>query len=227
VDLVVMTTHGHGGVERAWLGSVADQLIRSLNVPVLALRASERGSLTETVPSVPEILVPLDGSPLGEAVLEYAAAMARLWGTGLSLVRIVQPVFLSTDPALPFPSAYDQELTDLERAAALRYLEEICRWLEQQGVKARATILLGGPIANDILNLARPGQVSLLALATHGRGGIGRLTLGSVADKLVRGADVPVLVVRPKAQGRLKPEPTSAQRLEQPVEAGTSQSNQF
>jgi nucleotide-binding universal stress UspA family protein len=200
-DLVVMTTHGRGGVRRAWLGSVTDQLIRTLDVPVLAVRAREGAAQGETV-SVPEILVPLDGSPLAEAVLKPMAALARIWDAKVSLVQIVQPVLLSTDPALPFPSGYDEQLTGIQRDAAQDYLRDIAERLRQQGIDAFGVAVIGGGIADTIHDLARPDRVGLVALSTHGRGGARRLALGSVADKLVRAAEVPVLVVRSRPQRR-------------------------
>jgi nucleotide-binding universal stress UspA family protein len=198
-DLVVMTTHGRGGIRRAWLGSVTDQLIRTLQVPVLAVRAREGAAVTERV-SVPEILVPLDGSPLAEAVLEPAAALARLWGAKVSLVQIVQPVLPATDPALPFPSGYDEQLTAIRRDLAQDYLRDMAEGLREQGIEATGVAVLGGATADTLLDLARSERVGLVALATHGRGGVRRLALGSVADKLVRAADMPVLVVRPSGK---------------------------
>jgi nucleotide-binding universal stress UspA family protein len=196
VDLIVMTTHGRGGVRRAWLGSVADQLIRSSEIPIVLVRAGQPNPTASPL-SFGEILVPLDGSPLAEAVLEPAAALARLWGAKVSLVQIVQPVLLATDPALLFPSDYDEQLTAIRRDAAQDYLRDIAERLREQGIEATGVAVLGGATADTILDLARSERVALVALATHGRGGVRRLALGSVADKLVRAADVPVLVVRP------------------------------
>jgi nucleotide-binding universal stress UspA family protein len=193
-DLVVMTTHGYGGVRRAWLGSVADQLIRSSGVPILLIRA-DRSKTAATSVDFTKILVPLDGSPLAEAALEPAAALARLWDAEISLMQIVQPVFLATDPMLPLPS-YDEQLTANQRDAAREYVQAVAERLRDQGVKASGVAILGG-VADELLGLARPGRIGLVAMATHGRGGARRLVLGSVADKLVRAADVPVLVVRP------------------------------
>jgi nucleotide-binding universal stress UspA family protein len=194
-DLVVMTTHGRGGVRRAWLGSVADQLIRSLDVPILLVRAGPPES-TGSPANFGEILVPLDGSPLAEAALEPAMVIARLWDAEISLVQIVQPVLLATDPLLPLPSWYDDQLTTVERDAAQDYLRDVAERLREQGVKASGVAVIGGGVAEELLSLARPGRVGLLAMATHGRGGVRRLMLGSVADKLVRGAEVPLLVCR-------------------------------
>jgi len=198
VDLVVMTSHGRGGVERLRLGSVADQLIRTLTVPTLVLRSGT--AVPPESPSFARILVPLDGSALAEAALGPASTMAQLCGGSLTLVRIVQPVFLCTDPALPLPSTYDEELTEMERAAAQGYLERMVELLRSQGLQASSRTLVGGAIAPDLMDLVERGQFGLIVLATHGRGGIGRLALGSVADKLVRAAAVPVLVVRSAVQ---------------------------
>jgi nucleotide-binding universal stress UspA family protein len=195
-DLVVMTTHGRGGIQRAWLGSVADQMIRNLAVPVLALRASEANSV-ESPASVSDILVPLDGSSLAEVALQPAVLIARLWAAKISLVRIVQPVLIGTDPALPIASTYDEQLTRLECVAAQGYLDGIANRLRNQGVEASTSVMLGGPTVETILRLAESGAVSLIALSTHGRGGMSRLVLGSVADQLIRDANVPVLVLRP------------------------------
>jgi nucleotide-binding universal stress UspA family protein len=195
-DLVVMMTHGYGGFRRAWLGSVADQLIRSLDVPILLIRADHSKPAATSV-EFTKILVPLDGSPLAEAALEPAAALARLWDAEISLMQIVQPVFLGTDPMLPLPSSYDEQLTAKERDAAGEYVQAVAERLRDEGVKASGVAVLGGGVADELLCLARPGRIGLVAMATHGRGGARRLVLGSVADKLVRGADVPVLVVRP------------------------------
>lgn len=198
IDLVVMTSHGRGGIERAWLGSVADHLIQTLTVPTMVVRSG--AAVPAESPSFARILVPLDGSELAEAAFGPAVAMARLWSASLTLVRIVQPVLLATDPALPLPSSYDAELTDMERTAAQRYLEQKAEELRQQGVPASSRTLLGGATAATLLDLLRQGTFGLVVLATHGRGGLGRLALGSVADTLVRAADVPVLVVRPSPQ---------------------------
>ena len=195
-DLVVMTTHGRGGVRRAWLGSVADQLIRLLEIPVLLVRAGHPDSAASSV-QLSEILLPLDGSPLAEAALEPAAALAQLWDAEISLVQIVQPVAMTTDPPLAFPTEIDDQLTAIRREAAQDYLRDVAERLREQGVRASGVAFLGGGVADTLLHLARPERVGLLAMATHGRGGIRRLVLGSVADKLVRAAEVPVLVCRP------------------------------
>ena len=200
-DLVIMTTHGRGGLERAWLGSVTDQLIRRIGMPVLVIRPVDGVVAPQAQPS--EILVPLDGSTLAETALPPAAALARLWDAELTAVQIVYPAPIVAEPGRAVPETSIQELTAIARASAEEYVRLTAERLRVSGVKASGMALMGtdGP-AQQLRELARPGQVSLIAIATHGRGGIRRFILGSVADKLVRTAEVPVLVVPPMPRTR-------------------------
>lgn len=204
VDLVVMATHGRGGVQRAWLGSVADYLIRHVDVPVLLVRPTAGRSPESTASAATEILVPVDGSPLAEEALEPAAELARLWNLELNLVRVVHPVMLATEPALPVPSAYDEELTAAYRSQAQDYVDDVVEDLRADGYRASGAAVVGWNPIRTILELARPERVAVIAIATHGRGGLRRLALGSVADKLVRAAAMPVLVYRPGALTRVR-----------------------
>jgi nucleotide-binding universal stress UspA family protein len=192
-DLVVLTTHGRGGLRRAWLGSVADHLVRTLEIPLLLIRAQE---VAPDLTRLDSIMVPLDGSSLAEAALEPAAAVARLWDAKMSLVSVVSPAVFTTDPVLPLPAGYDEQVTALRREEAQHYLRGIVAQLHQRGLRASGMAIVGGGVAETILDLAH-SAVGLVAIATHGRGGLQRLLLGSVADKLVRAAEVPVLVCRP------------------------------
>jgi len=209
VDLVVMTTHGRGGVRRAWLGSVADHLVRHLEVPVLLTRAHE-GLASKPPTAAHQILVPLDGSPLAEEALDPAVDLSRVWDAELTLIQVVTPVMLSTDLALPIPSAYDEELTAMARKQVQDYLDSLVDRLRGRGLRAAGAAVVGWNAADTILEVARPDRVAAVALATHGRGGLRRFALGSVADKLVRGAEVPVLVYRPA--GLIKPKSRSSRR---------------
>ena len=207
MDLVVMATHGRGGVRRAWLGSVADYLVRSLEVPVLLVRPGEGEATPHRPPGVGQILVPLDGSPLAEEALEPATALARVLDAELALMQLVRPILLSTGPALPLPSSYDEELTAMCRAEAQDYINDVVERIHGQGLRATGMAIVGWNAVDAILDVARPERVAVVVLATHGRGGLRRLALGSVADKLVRGAEVPVLVYRPRGRGKTRKRP--------------------
>jgi nucleotide-binding universal stress UspA family protein len=197
VDLVVMTTHGRGGLDRAWLGSVADQVLRSSEIPVLLIRPVE-GHVPE--PTAEEILVPLDGSRRAEAALPSAVAMARLFGSRLHLLQGVEPVAMVVDAPTPFPRTFDDRLSALRRSEAKDYLEDLAAQVTAAGVPARATAVLSRGGLEAIRAAADSPGVGMIALATHGRGGLRRMVLGSVTDKLVRSGDLPVLVTRPRGR---------------------------
>jgi nucleotide-binding universal stress UspA family protein len=201
VDLVVMATHGRGGVQRLWLGSVADYLVRRLDVPVLLVRAGEVADRASSGPSAAQVLVPVDGSPLAEEALAPAAELARLWDLDVSLLRVVRPITFVAEPVLPLPMAYDRELTDAAVDQARDYVQDLVEELRARGFRANGSAVIGWNPVDTILEIARPEQVALVALATHGRAGVARLALGSVADKLIRAARVPVLVSRPALGG--------------------------
>lgn len=199
-DLVVMSTHGRGALGRALLGSVADEVVRTATVPVLLVRPPGEEPPAETEWSPGEILVPLDGSRLAEGALEPAADLARLLGAKLALVQVIVPIATITDPPLPFPSGYDEHLTGIRRVEAQDYLDDIAEGLREKGVAASGAAVVNGSAAGALVDLSRPGRAGLIVIASHGHGGLRRLALGSVADRLVRTAAVPVLVVRAKKQ---------------------------
>jgi nucleotide-binding universal stress UspA family protein len=192
-SLVVLASHGRGGLGRAWFGSVADHLIRTLAVPVVVVHAREDAS---PAPPVERIVVALDGSKAAEVVLDTAAKLARLLQAELVLRRVVEPVPLPADPLLPVTVAHDVELTaNLERQAS-DYLAGLMRRLTASGARARAKALVGHGIARTLIDAAADERAGLIALATRARGGVRRLGLGSVADKVARGAPCPVLLLR-------------------------------
>jgi nucleotide-binding universal stress UspA family protein len=197
VDLVVMTTHGRGGIQRAWLGSVADQLVRSLEIPLLLIRPKEGAAAAARVE---EILVPLDGSRRAEAALPAALSIASLLGARLALVQAVPPIVIVTDPPMPFPRGFDDELMALRRREAQDYLDGIAEQVTGLGVPASGAAVLGGTAFDTIQAAAHAPATGMVALATHGRSGLRRLVLGSVADKLVRAGELPVLVTRPRGK---------------------------
>ena len=196
-DLVVMASHGRGALGRALLGSVADHVVRTAAVPVLLVRPpGEEAPPLESAWTVGEILVPLDGSSPAEAALEPATELARVLGTRLSLVQVIVPMAMVTDPPLPFPSDYDERLTELSRREAQDYLDGVAERLRADGVTVATAAVVASSAAGTLLELARSGRAGLVVIASQGHGGLRRLALGSVADKLVRAAEVPVVVVR-------------------------------
>jgi nucleotide-binding universal stress UspA family protein len=186
-DLIVMTTHGRGLLSRFLVGSVADELLRRARVPVLLVRPGEQASGIIPEAVLDNILILLDGSALAEQVLEPALELARVMEARCSLLRVVESRS-SAGRATGGPP---------EKAQADAYLESVAARVREQGVPVRTRVVVARHAVEAILEEAAVQASDLIALATHGRGGLQRLLLGSVADKLVRAAASPVLVYRP------------------------------
>jgi nucleotide-binding universal stress UspA family protein len=140
------------------------------------------------------ILVPLDTSELAELALADALGVAKLSQAEITLLHVVAPIedVLITDTEHPI---YIDQQWEAKRILALEYFEHICTRMNCEGIKINRAAEMGQP-AEVIINYARYYPVDLIVMATHGRSGFKRLVYGSVADKVLRGADVPVLLVR-------------------------------
>ncbi len=201
-DLVVMSTHGRGALGRFWLGSVADQLVRDLPRPVLVVRPHEGKPDLHREPDLGNILLPLDGTPHAEKVIEPALQLGKLFDSSFTLVQVVKPALrYSYLPEGSFIQAADmpevQEFQKQLRDEAQAYLDGVAARLKEKGVRAQTRVLVDEQPAVAILLEAQVHHAGLIAIETHGRAGLSRLFLGSVADKLVRGGVVPVLLNRP------------------------------
>lgn len=195
---IVMSTHGRGAVSRAWLGSVADHVVRHVAVPVLLVRPTEDATVDlAAVPRFGRVLVALDGSERAEVGLEWAVQIGRAFDASYRLLRAVPPHY-APSPYLPHVIEETHQALERERDEAAAYLTEVARRLRQQGVTADTDTPAGVQPASAILHAAQEWHANLIAVATHGRGELTKLMLGSVADKVVRGASVPVLVIRPR-----------------------------
>jgi nucleotide-binding universal stress UspA family protein len=189
-DLVVMATHGRGAFSRFWLGSVANALLHRLPVPMLFIRPHNVAPALTADLAPRRILVPLDGSELAEQVLPAALALGRLTEAQFTLLRVVEPIASPEGESLA--PVLDRQANDAEA-----YLDGMAQRLRDDNVFVETRVVVDRPAAAAILEQAETYNHDLIALGSHGRGGVARLLLGSVADKVIRGAMVPVLVHRP------------------------------
>jgi nucleotide-binding universal stress UspA family protein len=194
-DLVVMATHGRGAMGRLWLGSVADYMVRHLSVPVLLVHPDRLEPATE--PRLHSILVSLDLSRESEAILQPVERLAQLTEGHVTLVHIVEPIIGTVGIGMPFAAPVPIELFEEQRTAAQRKLDRIADELRNRGLSVSARIIDAANAAVGLLEVLGEKGYDLIAMTTHGRGGVRRLLLGSVADKVIRGAAKPVLVIRP------------------------------
>jgi nucleotide-binding universal stress UspA family protein len=204
-DLVVMTTHGRSPLGRFWLGSVADHLVRDLPAPFLLIRLHGEPPDPAQEPVLKQLLLPLDGSPLAEQMIEPAVALGTLMDADYTLVRIIGPptpwTFQGDGGSLGervrvMLDRIDELQHQLQQEAA-NYLDQVAERLRQRSLRVATRVVVAEQPAAAILHEASPPAVDLIALETHGRRGLSRVLLGSVADKVIRGAAVPVLVQRP------------------------------
>lgn len=197
-DLVVMTTHGRGPLSRFWLGSVASEMVQRSSAPVMLVRPQEGPPDLAADLAPQRILIPLDGSPFGEQIIPLAVAVGALSAAGCRLLRVVPPVLSSSGGGLGEFGADSPTVADQLRDEASCYLARLTA--RAPGLSAAAThVAVDWPPAGAILADADANGIDLIALETRGYSGLAKALLGSVADKVVRGATVPVLLQRPAA----------------------------
>jgi nucleotide-binding universal stress UspA family protein len=194
VDLVVMITHGRGGFSSLFLGSVADRVMRHAPVPVLLIRPCETSSDLPREAVFAHLLIPLDGSALSEQILASAVELGRLMDAEYTLIQAIDPLIASYGPET---YALTEHVLDQWMKDSRAYLDRQAAPLRVEGLRVKTEVVVGAP-AYAILDYARARGIDLIAMETHGRSGFSRLFLGSVADKVVRGAHTPVLLQHPE-----------------------------
>lgn len=194
--LIAIATHGASGPSRLALGSTADKLIQIATSPLL-LRRPRKAEGLDADGTIRHLVVPLDGSPLGEAALAQAEALATALNVPLHLVQIAPSQATLMAGLDPYVGYYDPGIFEALQKAAAGYLAAKAAELAKRGLTVDTTVLVGSP-ASQIIDHAESLPHSIVAMSTHGRGGLSRWVLGSVADRVVRASHTPVLLVRAK-----------------------------
>lgn len=192
IGLVVMTTHARKGLGRLVLGSVADRLLRQLDVPVLLLHPRELPQPT----GFRRLLVALDGET-DEPVLAAALGLGALARDAEYLLfRVAEPPIpvLTSLAASPSRLGQPHVEADVERSAR-DHLEEVANRLRAEGHRVSWRMVRARSVAEQVVDLAEETGVDCIVAGTHGAAGFERLLVGSVADRIVRRAAAPVLVV--------------------------------
>ena len=193
VDLIVISSHGRGGIARLSLGSVTDSLIRQTTIPVLVVKPAASYLNPQAEEPFKRIIVPLDGSSLAEQILPEVVALAKLDEAQLTLLHVLVP------RASPQKAIAAQKIPgwDKDIAAAQVYLFRTAAKLREDGCLTTTDVVVGENIAQAIADYAGRAKADLVAIATHGRGGISRALRGSVADVVTRTSRTSMLVFRP------------------------------
>lgn len=201
VDLIVMGTHGRRALGRVLMGSVAREVVRQASCPVLTVRASEDGG--EVGREIRRILVPVDFSDYARMGFDTAVAVAETFGARLQALHVVEEAL--------YPDFYYPILASSENVPAEiqeRLEKALAEWLEETGGRPAEVALElhvgAGRAAAEIATFAEEHDSDLIVLSSHGRTGLERVLVGSVAEGTIRRAPCPVLTV--KAFGRRPPE---------------------
>ena len=200
-DLVVMTSHGRGPLSRMWLGSVTDRFIRHASIPVLIVRPEEGEvpDLSKEI-SFDHVLIPVDGSEGGDSILTPALALGKACASDFVLLHVSGDTEEYASSFLPYAVRSDPKRLEEERKKAEEDIDARVARLSAEGVKVTGRVVLDNSPSNGVLQFVSKHDIDLIAMATHGRGPVTRMVLGSVADKVLRGAHHPVLLCRPPGE---------------------------
>jgi nucleotide-binding universal stress UspA family protein len=196
VTLIAMATHGRTGLSRLVVGSVTEQVLRDSETPVLVLRSFQEvnaGAVRASAREVPirRILMPVDGTETSLAILPHVRSLARPMGASVMVLGVVEPI---------------ERKSSVERDPLVR---EAVNSLSRDHIAVDPLVRLGDP-ASEILDASSTHDADLIAMTTHGRRGLSRMMKGSVTERVLRGAMVPVLVVRAKRSRRTERGPGQA-----------------
>jgi nucleotide-binding universal stress UspA family protein len=195
IDQIVMATHGYSGIKRWTHGSVAERVLQTARVPLLLVRVGERDLARDWQQPARchRILVPLDGSPVAEQILPTVITVAQAMSAELILFQV--PIahvsgWMTGEWYLPVQGVLETAEQD-----AHAYLSAVAGRLEEQGLDVLTATEIGS-VANCIVEYAEANHVDLIAMCTHGRTGLARWALGSVADRVLRAGSTPIFLVR-------------------------------
>jgi nucleotide-binding universal stress UspA family protein len=193
--LIAMSTHGRSGIGRWALGSVADRVLYGAKSNLLLLRPDAEITMKE---EFSDIVLPLDSSELAECALPVASYLAKKLDIPVHLVEAISistEIWVGVEPLAYYPTSLFSDIED----AAVKYLDGIKGKLEEDGLQVDRRTLVGAAAAR-IVDYTCEIPDSLIVMATHGRSGLKKWVLGSVADKIVRSSGRPVLLIRPQEE---------------------------
>jgi nucleotide-binding universal stress UspA family protein len=204
IDLVLLATHGHSGVRRWVMGSVADKVLRASKAPVWLVRAGIPEEVVHDQLPTRTLLAPLDGSELAESLLPHIEALVKQRGAELVeivLIRVCEAPFITADyPDSAMRLTWEEHVEYIKsmfRAGCEDYLQKVAARLRDTGLNVRSEVLMGDP-ADEITNYVTKYPFNLIAMSTHGRSGLKRWAYGSVANKVLHGVNIPIFLVRPQ-----------------------------
>jgi nucleotide-binding universal stress UspA family protein len=189
VGLILLASRG-SSAEGPWLlGHIAAKVLRATERPVMLIREPATQAVLEQRKLLRRILVPLDGSEIGEAALRYAVALANKTAAEITLIEVFEPASTVGATGISYSVREDESV----RKSLLSYLDHVAEPIKNEGLKVSSTVLFGNA-ASNIMEYAEKNGIDLIAVSTHGRSGLGRWVFGNVTDKILHTGNVAVLV---------------------------------
>ncbi|MFA5316264.1 MAG: universal stress protein [Dehalococcoidales bacterium] len=200
IPLVVMAAFGGSGRKTWLLGSVADKVVRAVSSMVFVVR-SKNGNPPEERPHIRRIFLPLDGSEVSKQALPYGLEIARKFKAGITLFGMAEKAafYSSLISFVPYSDGMSSKYDRMDIAAkrtVYHYLSSLEKEARQEGFHVSHRVTLGVAPADDILQQAHKARADLVIMATRGRSPLSRWAFGSVAEKVLRGGDLPLLLVK-------------------------------
>jgi nucleotide-binding universal stress UspA family protein len=187
--LILIASHGSSAEGPWFLGHIAAKVLRATKRPVMLIRERAPGAALQQRKLLRRILVPLDGSEIGEAALCYAVALGKKTSAEIVLIEVFEQVRGVGASGARYSVPEDESV----RKSLLSYLDHVAGPIKNEGLTVSTTVLFG-KAADNIVEYAEKNEIDLIAVSTHGRSGLGRWVFGNVTDKILHTGNVPVLV---------------------------------
>jgi nucleotide-binding universal stress UspA family protein len=200
IDLIIMSTQGKSGIRRWALGNVANKVLRATRKQVLLIRA--KGAEPDVYKErLIKVLVPVDGSRESESILKFVTYMAAELNLEVTLFHM----WVRERETYP-TSMHSLKRTEKIRKREKDYIERLGTRLKEKGLNVETVFseVWQDEEAEEIIKLAEEGRFSMVAMATHGRSGVGRWIFGSNADKVLSEGSTPLLLVRPVKRSKAR-----------------------
>jgi nucleotide-binding universal stress UspA family protein len=194
-SLIIMSTHGHSGIKRWALGSVADRVLRGTEKPLVLVRAKQVSPDTIEKSIFGKIIVTLDGSRESEAVIPYIEELACGVEAKVVLLHVIEPSYRFRAAGGFEYRGYSDKKKKAMKVFYNDYLGGIATKFEQRGIGAKYQVIFGD-VAEVIMDFADKTGADFIAMTTHGRSGIKRWALGSTADKVLQTGNTSLFLVK-------------------------------
>jgi nucleotide-binding universal stress UspA family protein len=202
IDLIVMSAVSVSGLKVGkMLGSVTDHVCQLVPIPVMLIRPQTVKTTTQTRPLFNNILVPLDGSDLSKLALPVGEDLAQALKMKISLFRMSNMVRFYDDGTGSGAYAYIDyaKLNDDEKARVTARMAELAKEVKSRGLEVNTIVISSYDAASEIIEACKKNNIDLVVMSTHGQSGLGRFVFGSVAEKVLRHGETPLLLVHARA----------------------------